>query len=41
MEDVSFDAPEMSKKTVTIDARYVRKQLAEIVKDEDLSKYIL
>ena len=41
MEDLSFDAPEMSKKTVTIDARYVRKQLADIVKDEDLSKYIL
>ncbi len=41
MEDVSFDAPEMNQKAVTVDARYVRRQLAEIVKDEDLSRYIL
>ena len=31
----------MKKKTFKIDAAYVRSQLAEIVKDQDLSKYIL
>ncbi len=41
LEDVSFDGPDLKKKTVKIDAAYVRKQLAAIVKDEDLSKYIL
>ena len=41
MESLSFDAPEMSGKTVTIDASYVRDKLTEIVKDEDLSKFIL
>ena len=29
------------KKTVRIDGAYVKKQLAEIVKDQDLSRYIL
>lgn len=41
MESISFDAPEMSGKAVTIDAGYVRDKLSEIVKDEDLSKFIL
>jgi ATP-dependent HslUV protease ATP-binding subunit HslU len=41
LEDISFDGPDLKKKTVKIDAAYVRKQLADIVKDEDLSKYIL
>ncbi|HSR67006.1 MAG TPA: ATP-dependent protease ATPase subunit HslU [Acidobacteriota bacterium] len=41
MEEISFEAPEMTRKRMTIDARYVRKQLAEIVRDEDLSRYIL
>jgi ATP-dependent HslUV protease ATP-binding subunit HslU len=41
MEDLAFDAPEMSGKSVTIDGAHVRKRLAEIVKDEDLSKFIL
>jgi ATP-dependent protease HslVU (ClpYQ) ATPase subunit len=31
----------MKKKTVKIDAAYVQKQLASIVKDQDLSRYIL
>ncbi len=31
----------MRKKNVKVDAAYVRKQLAEIVKDQDLSRYIL
>jgi ATP-dependent HslUV protease ATP-binding subunit HslU len=41
LEEISFDAPEMKKKTVKIDAAYVQKQLAAIVKDQDLSRYIL
>jgi ATP-dependent HslUV protease ATP-binding subunit HslU len=41
LEDISFEGPDLKKKTVRIDAAYVRKQLAPIVKDQDLSKYIL
>src|SRR5271157_5244513 len=41
LEDVSFDGPDLKKKIVKVDAVYVRKQLAEIVKDQDLSRYIL
>ena len=41
LEQISFDAPDMKKKSVRIDATYVRGQLAEIVKDQDLSRYIL
>ena len=41
LEDVSFDGPDLKKKNVRIDSAYVRKQLAEIVKDQDLSRYIL
>jgi ATP-dependent HslUV protease ATP-binding subunit HslU len=41
LEDISFEAPEMKKKTVKIDAAYVQKQLVNIVKDQDLSRYIL
>ncbi len=41
LEEISFDAPEMKKKTVKIDGAYVHKQLATIVKDQDLSRYIL
>jgi ATP-dependent HslUV protease ATP-binding subunit HslU len=41
LEEVSFDGPDLKKKTVKVDAVYVRKQLAEIVKDQDLSRYIL
>lgn len=41
LEDISFEGPDLKKKTVKIDAAYVRKQLAEIVKDQDLSRYIL
>ena len=32
---------DLKKKTVKVDAAYVRKQLADIVKDQDLSRYIL
>ena len=41
LEEISFDAPEMKKRSVRIDGGYVRQQLADIVKDQDLSKYIL
>jgi ATP-dependent HslUV protease ATP-binding subunit HslU len=40
LEDVSFDAPEQTG-TVVVDAAYVRKRLAEIVENADLSGYIL
>jgi ATP-dependent HslUV protease ATP-binding subunit HslU len=41
LEEISFEAPEMKKKTVKLDAAYVQKQLINIVKDQDLSRYIL
>lgn len=41
MESVSFDAPDMSGQSVNIDAKYVRDRLSDIVKDADLSKFIL
>jgi len=41
LDEISFEAPELKKKTVKIDAAYVSKQLAEIVKNQDLSRYIL
>ncbi|MEQ1886449.1 MAG: ATP-dependent protease ATPase subunit HslU [Bryobacteraceae bacterium] len=41
LEDVSFDGPDLKKKSVKVDAAYVRKQLHDIVKDQDLSRYIL
>ncbi|MBZ5583243.1 MAG: ATP-dependent protease ATPase subunit HslU [Acidobacteriia bacterium] len=41
LEEISFEGPDLKKKTVKVDANYVRKQLADIVKDQDLSRYIL
>ncbi|HKD92813.1 MAG TPA: ATP-dependent protease ATPase subunit HslU, partial [Terriglobales bacterium] len=41
LDEVSFDAPERKDKQVTIDAAYVGRMLADIVKDQDLSRYIL
>ncbi|HUS05003.1 MAG TPA: ATP-dependent protease ATPase subunit HslU [Bryobacteraceae bacterium] len=41
LEEISFAGPDLKKKTVKIDAAYVRLQLADIVKDQDLSRYIL
>ena len=40
-EAISFDAPEMAGQRVTVDAAYVRERLEDIVKDEDLSRFIL
>jgi ATP-dependent HslUV protease ATP-binding subunit HslU len=41
LEEVSFGAPDMRGQTVAIDADYVRARLAPVLKDEDLSRYIL
>lgn len=41
LEEISFEGPDLKKKTVKIDGAYVKKQLAPIIKDQDLSKYIL
>ncbi|MEK7703177.1 MAG: ATP-dependent protease ATPase subunit HslU [Nitrospirota bacterium] len=41
LETVSFDAPEMSEKKVVIDKQYVQAHLQHIIKDQDLSRYIL
>ncbi len=40
-ENLFFDAPDLEKNSMTIDAEYVRSELAEIVRDQDLSRYIL
>lgn len=41
LEEISFTAPEQKGATILIDAAYVNKQLAKLIKDEDLSRYIL
>jgi len=41
LEHLSFDAPEMGGREVQVDAAYVRERLSDIVKNEDLSRYIL
>jgi len=41
LDEISFEGPDLKKKTIHIDAAYVQKMLAEIVKDQDLSRYIL
>ncbi len=41
LEDVSFSAPDLEAKQVTIDSKYVKDKLSDILKDEDLSRYIL
>jgi ATP-dependent HslUV protease ATP-binding subunit HslU len=41
IEEISFAGPDLKKKNVRIDAAYVHSRLADIVKDQDLSKYIL
>ena len=40
-ENLFFDAPDLDKSEITIDADYVKSELSEIVKDQDLSRYIL
>ena len=41
LEDISFQAPDMPGKELTIDAEYVRLRLADITRNQDLSRYIL
>jgi ATP-dependent HslUV protease ATP-binding subunit HslU len=41
LDEVSFQAPEMTDKSVTIDDAYVDRMLADIVRNEDLSRYVL
>jgi ATP-dependent HslUV protease ATP-binding subunit HslU len=41
LDEVSFDAPDMTEKNVTIDEAYVDRMLADIVRNEDLSRYVL
>jgi ATP-dependent HslUV protease ATP-binding subunit HslU len=41
LEDASFEGPDLKKRNVTVDANYVREKLAEIAKNEDLSRFIL
>jgi ATP-dependent HslUV protease ATP-binding subunit HslU len=41
LDKISFDAPELKDKDVKIDRAYVGSMLADIVKDQDLSRYIL
>lgn len=41
LEEISFEAPDMKGSEVIIDRKYVQEKLSDIVKDEDLSRYIL
>jgi ATP-dependent HslUV protease ATP-binding subunit HslU len=41
LEEISFEAPELTEKKLTIDAQAVKNRLKDIVKDPDLSRYIL
>jgi ATP-dependent HslUV protease ATP-binding subunit HslU len=41
LDDISFEAPDLGQKTIVIDEAYVDRMLADIVKNDDLSRYIL
>jgi len=41
LDEISFEGPDLTSKNVTIDEEYVARMLADIVKNEDLSRYIL
>ena len=41
LEEISFTAPDMPGKELTIDAEHVRQRLQDVVRDQDLSRYIL
>jgi ATP-dependent HslUV protease ATP-binding subunit HslU len=41
LDEISFEGPELAEKSITIDAAYVRRMLSDVVKNEDLSRYIL
>jgi ATP-dependent HslUV protease ATP-binding subunit HslU len=41
VEEISFEAPDLAGQSITVDGQYVRDKLAEIMKSEDLRKFIL
>ena len=41
LDDISFDAPDKSGTTVTVDAEYVAKNVGDMAKNTDLSRFIL
>ena len=41
LDEISFEGPDLRRKLVMIDEAYVTRMLADIVKNEDLSRYIL
>lgn len=41
LDEISFNAPDMTEDKIVIDAKYVNDKISEIVKDRDLSRYIL
>ncbi len=41
LEEISYQAPDRSGQTLTVDAAYVDEQLGDLVQDQDLSRYIL
>ena len=41
LEDISYNAPDLTEKSIIVDANYVDNHLAEFAEDEDLSRYIL
>ena len=41
LEEISFDAPDLSGQTIIIDREKVQEKLDSIIQDEDLSRYIL
>jgi ATP-dependent HslUV protease ATP-binding subunit HslU len=41
LEEISFTAPDLGDRALTITAEYVRERLADLIEDEDLSRYIL
>jgi ATP-dependent HslUV protease ATP-binding subunit HslU len=41
LDEISFDAPDLTGRGVVIDSKYVREKLQGFVQDEDLSRYIL
>ena len=41
LDEISFEAPDMTAKSVVIDKKYVTEKLTDILEDENLSRYIL
>ena len=41
LDEISFEAPDLSEKSITVDEAYVDRMLADIVRNEDLSRYVL